>query len=128
MSGPIRPVTPGCNARPVVLELSGELDITAAAPLIAALSAAVSREPVIEVDLDPRQRLSRARVQVSCDSGSLFLDFGNKGVAPDRPAPSLRFFVDSGLYPRQPGVFSAGPRQHVSPRGVLRPGVSGQGL
>ena len=47
---------PGLESpRPVVLELSGELDIIVAAPLIAALSATVSREPVIVVDLDPRR-------------------------------------------------------------------------
>jgi hypothetical protein len=38
-----------------VIELRGELDITAAAALGALLSAAVSREPVVAVDLTPRR-------------------------------------------------------------------------
>jgi hypothetical protein len=43
------------HGRLVVVELSGELGITAASALGAALSAAVEREPVIEVDLSPRR-------------------------------------------------------------------------
>ena len=46
------PVTIDC--RPVVLELSGELDFPSASALGAALSAAMDREPVVEVDLSPR--------------------------------------------------------------------------
>ena len=39
----------------VVIELSGELDITAATALGAALSAAVARKPEVTVDLTPRR-------------------------------------------------------------------------
>jgi hypothetical protein len=39
----------------VILELSGELGMAEAARLGAAVSAAVSRRPVIEVDLSPRR-------------------------------------------------------------------------
>ena len=38
----------------VTIELRGELDVDLAAKLGAILSAAVSRRPVIEVDLSPR--------------------------------------------------------------------------
>jgi len=48
----IRPVT--LDLRPVTLELSGELDITAAS----ALGAAVSCLPVIAVDLLPRHPIA----------------------------------------------------------------------
>ena len=43
------------HGRLVVVELSGELDIGAAALLGAALTRVVARKPVIDVDLTPRR-------------------------------------------------------------------------
>lgn len=45
------------HGRLVVVELSGELDIGAAALLGAALTRVVARRPVIDVDLSPRHPL-----------------------------------------------------------------------
>jgi hypothetical protein len=48
------PDTGPAHPAAAVIELRGELDITAAAALGAAVSAAVDREPVIAIDLTPR--------------------------------------------------------------------------
>ena len=48
------------HGRYVTVELSGELDIGTAADLGAALSAAVAREPTVEIDLSPSRMLSGA--------------------------------------------------------------------